>query len=336
MPLNKNASFRYRVINNCLRNQFRQWTLVDLIREVSDQMHEHFGITSGVSKRTVHSDINIMRSDPPRGFAAPILCKDGNYYYEDPEYSIDNNPLNEIDLRSLKDASDILRQFKGLPYHLELNQIINKIESTVHRQKIFEVPLIHFEYNDQLKGQEFLQPLLKCIQSRLAVEVRYQPFNLDAPLLLTIHPYFLKEYNNRWYLFGLEHDPRRLVNLALDRILETTDSKTPYIPNRIIDPAQFFNDIIGVTYNTNVKKQNVLLRFTKDRAPYVLTKPLHSSQKLISDDEDGITVSIEVVPNKELIRDILSFGGDIRVILPEDVAIEVEKILRKAADSYQN
>ena len=48
MPLNKNASFRYRVINACLRNPFRQWTLDDLIDEVSSQMHEQFGVTTGV------------------------------------------------------------------------------------------------------------------------------------------------------------------------------------------------------------------------------------------------------------------------------------------------
>ncbi len=334
MPQNKNASFRYRVINHCLRNQFRQWTLEDLIAEVAEQMHEQFGSVSGISKRTVQADINIMRSDPPRGFAAPIICKEGCYYYDDPDYSIDNNPLNDTDVRNLKDAADILRQFKGLPYHIELNQIIRKIESTVQKQKIFDVPLIHFEYNDLLKGQEFLQPLLKAIQAKTAMEIGYKPFTMEETLTILIHPYFLKEYNSRWYLFGLENDPRRLVNLALDRMFAVHKSDTAYIPNRVIDPAQYFNDIIGVTYNQGRKKEKIVLSFTSDRAPYVKTKPLHPSQKIVSENSDGTTVSIEVIPNKELIREILSFGSDVKVVGPGAVAAEVEMILRKAVERY--
>lgn len=334
MPLNKNASFRYRVINSCLRNPFRQWTLEDLIEEVSSQMHEQFGITTGVSKRTIQMDLNIMRSDPPRGFAAPITCKEGYYYYEDQDYSIDNNPLNETDIRNLQDAADILKQFKGLPYHIELSQIIHKIESTVHKQKIFEVPLIHFEYNDQLKGQEFLQPLLRYIQEKKAISVTYLPFANDEPMHIVIHPYFLKEYHNRWYVFGLEHDPRRLINLALDRMISLEKAEEHYIPNRVIDPGQYFNDIIGVTYYTGMKKEKIVLRFTPERAPYVKTKPLHPSQKVISEDKKGMTISIDVIPNKELMREILSFGSDVKVLEPEGVAREVEDVLRKAVAMY--
>ncbi len=334
MPANKNASFRYRVINACLRNPFRQWTLDDLIDEVSRQMHEQFGVTTGVSRRTIQGDFNVMRSDPPRGFAAPIICKDGCYYYDDPDYSIDNNPLNETDLRNLQDAADLLRQFKGLPYHIELSQIINKIESTVHKQKIIDTPLIHFEYNDQLKGQEFLQPLLRRIQEKNAVRVHYQPFTNDEPLDIVIHPYFLKEYHNRWYVFGLEHDPRRLVNLALDRVLSLDDAKIHYIPNRVIDPEQYFNDIIGVTYYSGMQKEKIVLRFSSARAPYVRTKPLHPSQQILSDDSTGLTLSIHVIPNKELQREILSFGSDVKVLEPEAVAEEVREVLQRAVELY--
>jgi predicted DNA-binding transcriptional regulator YafY len=336
MPSNKNASFRYRVINASLRNPFRQWTMEDLIEEVSRQMHEQFGDQGGVSKRTLQSDINVMRSDPPRGFAAPIVCKNGQYYYDDPDYSIDNNPLNETDLRNLQDAADLLKQFKGLPYHLELSQIINKIESTVHKQKIIDTPLIHFEYNDQLQGQEFLQPLLRRIQEKKAVLVKYRPFTTGEPMDIVIHPYFLKEYHNRWYVFGLEHDPRRLVNLALDRILTLGDAPVHYLPNRVIDPEQYFNDIIGVTYYSGMKKEKIVLRFTPDRAPYVKTKPLHPSQQILSDDPDGLTLSIHVIPNKELQREILSFGSDVKVLEPEKVAGEIREVLRRAVELYPN
>ena len=83
MATNKNASYRYRVIDNCLKNTARKWTLNDLIKTISEKLDEDLGIYKGVSKRTVQNDISIMRSMYPRGFDAPIVCKDGNYYWDD-------------------------------------------------------------------------------------------------------------------------------------------------------------------------------------------------------------------------------------------------------------
>jgi len=113
MPYNKNASFRYRVIDHCLSNQGRDWTLEDLIEEISDQLGEQFGNYKGISKRTVQGDINIMRSEPPRGYAAPIICRDGYYYYEDPEYSIIDHPLIQQDRFYLSEIYSFFKFFRN-------------------------------------------------------------------------------------------------------------------------------------------------------------------------------------------------------------------------------
>src|SRR6056297_2682395 len=131
MPTNKNASFRYRVINQCLRNTGRRWTLEDLIETISNEMYEQFGIDKGISKRTVQYDINTMRSDPPRGFAAPIACENGCYFYEDQDFSIDNNPLNETDIENLNEASAILKQFAHLPLYGELEGMLGKLQENI-------------------------------------------------------------------------------------------------------------------------------------------------------------------------------------------------------------
>ena len=90
MATNKNASFRYRVLNNCFRDGSRRWTIKRLIEHVSEQLDEHFGISKGISERQVKEDIHIMRSLPPRGFDAPIVCRDGIYFYDEPTFSIEN------------------------------------------------------------------------------------------------------------------------------------------------------------------------------------------------------------------------------------------------------
>jgi len=58
-----------------------KWTLQDLIDACSDALYEYEGIDRGVSKRTVQSDIQIMRSDK-LGYNAPIVVVDRKYYIE--------------------------------------------------------------------------------------------------------------------------------------------------------------------------------------------------------------------------------------------------------------
>ncbi|MCB0840421.1 MAG: phytanoyl-CoA dioxygenase, partial [Bacteroidetes bacterium] len=87
MPVNRNALIRYKTIDKCLQNRYRRWTLEDLIEACSEALYEYEGIDKGVSKRTVQSDIQMMRSDK-LGYNAPIIVLEKKYYtYEDPDYS---------------------------------------------------------------------------------------------------------------------------------------------------------------------------------------------------------------------------------------------------------
>lgn len=79
MSINKLALIRYKTIDECLKNRFRNWTLDDLIDKVSDALYEYEGIDSGISKRTIQLDIQNMRSEK-LGYNAPIIVVDRKFY----------------------------------------------------------------------------------------------------------------------------------------------------------------------------------------------------------------------------------------------------------------
>lgn len=113
MPANKNALIRYRVIDRCLRNRYRRWTIEDLTEACSEALYDMEGIAKGVSVRTVQGDLQIMRSDK-LGYNAPIEVYDRIYYrYADPDYSITDTPLTQDDCRLLKRAIELLAQDVG-------------------------------------------------------------------------------------------------------------------------------------------------------------------------------------------------------------------------------
>ena len=121
MAVNKNALIRYKTIDKCLQNNFRKWTLNDLIEACSDALYEYEGKDVDVSKRTVQWDIQMMRSDK-LGYNAPIKVYDRKYYkYEDQEYSIVNIPVTDKDIKVMNEAIQLLRQFKDFSLFKEMD-----------------------------------------------------------------------------------------------------------------------------------------------------------------------------------------------------------------------
>ncbi len=335
MPANRNALIRYKTIDNCLRNRSRKWTLVDLIDKVSDALYEYEGIDKGISKRTIQLDIQFMRSDK-LGYNAPIIVVDRKYYtYEDPEYSITNLPLSRQDLTQLNDAVELLKQFHGFSHFRELDGMVQKLEDHVSSQKEMRSPIIHFDKNENLKGLQFIDGIYKAILGKKVMVIAYKSFKARKPGDIKFHAYLLKEYNNRWFVVGHAEGNSQLMTLALDRIVSIkTVEKVPYKSLHSFNPETFYKDIIGVTVNTGDPVETVELFIKRSNAPYVITKPLHHTQEIISKSREGILIRINVKLNYELEREILGFGESIIVMKPERLKRKIAKRLKQGVKNY--
>lgn len=128
MPANKNALIRYKTIDKCLRNRYRRWTIEDLVDACSDALYDMEGIAKGVSMRTVQGDIQIMRSDK-LGYNAPIEVYDNKFYrYANPEYSINENPLNAEDYALVEKAVCLIGEMPEDNTVKELKTVLSKLK----------------------------------------------------------------------------------------------------------------------------------------------------------------------------------------------------------------
>lgn len=131
MPSNKNALIRYRVIDQCLRNRFRRWTIDDLVDACSEALYDMEGIRKGVSLRTVQADIQMMRSDK-LGYNAPIEVYDQKFYrYADPNYSINKALLEEEDVLIIENAIALLGKEENQPKLLELALALKQVKKVL-------------------------------------------------------------------------------------------------------------------------------------------------------------------------------------------------------------
>lgn len=338
MPVNRNALIRYKTIDTCLRNRYRRWTLEDLIDACSDALYEYEGIDKGISKRTVQMDIQMMRSEK-LGYNAPIIVYENKYYtYEDEDYSITNTPLTEQDLKVMSEAVEVLRQFKGFSYFSGMGDIVSRLEDHVTSAKQKTIPVIDFEKNESLRGLDYLDAIYNAIVNKQALDIKYRSFKARSASNLIFYPYLLKEYRNRWFVFGLKRGAPTLLNLALDRIqsLEVNE-KEPFRENTIFDPTTFFDDVVGVSKTLNQKSELVRFWVNPQNAPYVLTKPIHKSQRLIEEREDkSMVFEIQVVINNELQRDFFGFAEGIKILSPQHLVDFMRWKFRLAKESYQN
>ena len=332
MPIGKNASYRYRIIDQALSNKYKRWTYDDLLKLVCEKLAEEYDISKGISKRQFDDDIRIMRKDFPEGYGAPIIRKGCDIFYEDPDFSINNNPLNDTDIENLKEVLRLIKPFQSLPQLLELENIIGKVQGAISQQKGDEI--ISLDHNPKVKGLQFIEQLYQLIREEKVISVLYKPFNKPDETTFVIHPFLIKEFNNRWFLQGWVPESDKYINLGLDRIIsivpaggETNKTKREKLIN-------LQKNIVGISFAEGETPITIKLLFNKEQAPYITTKPLHPSQELIEEKETGIIVTLTLVPNFELEQLILSFGERIKVLEPESLATRIAERLKLALGRY--
>lgn len=335
MPSNRHAQIRYKILDSCFRNTGQDYSFEDLRNAIDEALSELEPNHKPISTRTLRGDIAFMESEA--GWMADIerhqVGRQCYYRYRDPKFSINNQPLNKSELIQINTALEIIGRFNGMPQFGWVNEIITKLNDGFHLKEAGN-EIISFDSNEYLKGIEFLGELFNAIHTEKALKITYRSFKSAFDVEMVIHPYYLKQYNNRWFLFGLNEKHQTISSLALDRIVSIDSTAIKYNPNQDIDFKEYFDDMIGVTKPSNGQITRIELFFDNDQAPYVLTKPIHSSQKKVSHDEDGLLISINVIPNFELERLILSFGDKVKVLSPSSLADKIVQIHQKSLNMY--
>lgn len=334
MATNKNAIIRYQTLNKCFQNFGKRFYIEDLLNACNKALLEFNSNSEGIKKRQLYEDIRFMESE--QGWSIPLeKIKDGRrayYQYSDKNFSINKQPINELEAEQLKSAILVLSRFKGLPQFEWVHELIPKLNKTFNLQAQ-EDCIISFDNNEFLKGKEFITPLFNAIKNKQAVVVCYQSFQSNKATKFIFHPYHLKEFNNRWFVIGKHQNFNVLSNLALDRIATVEISNTVFDNSKNTNFNEYFEDFIGVT-KTEDNMVKIKLVANKQLMPYIKTKPLHGSQKKISETKESYTFSIEVIPNYELEKKILSFGEELKVIQPNFLKEKLKKRITEQLKNY--
>ena len=331
MAVTKNPLIRYKILDKCFRNPYKRYFIDDLIEACNVVLMEIDPDSKGISRRQILDDIAFMESSEGWGIDL-IRHRDGKkvyYRYEDTGYSINNMPLNEVEVNQLQSAMQILNQFTGMPQFGWVNEMLPKLQqgiSTTDSQN----QIISFDSNQYLKGIEHLSVLYNAISFKTVLDITYQDFKSENPYHIVLHPYYLKQYNNRWFLFGMNDENKNTHwNLALDRIQQIEPVSQKYKADKT-NWEEYFDDIIGVTVPEDAPIENVMLQFSGETGKYIHNKPLHGSQVAKWLNTSLLEVTMKVKLNYELERLILSYADSVEVIMPKSLKSTIKMKLQKA------
>lgn len=332
MPSNKEAFIRYRAINRCLINGkvVSKEKLIDACSEATS--HD-------VSWRTIAEDIRVMRQDDGLGFHAPIenVVNQGYRYTRD-DYSIDNIPLNNEEVDSLGFAARLLEQYRDVGIFSTFSGAVQKLSQKLSIKLQSDEhdidKVIDFESSTSDGGSTLIDPLMTHIRQKTVLNIRYYSFSSGRESVHTVHPYFLKEYRNRWYLLGWHETYKQMRTLALERIISLEPEYSIVFEKKSFDPAKYYANAIGVSVN-NSDVINAKLKVVAREWPYIESQPWHHSMHIIEESKDHVIFGLHLIVNYEFKNLILSFGSGIEVLGPQSLRSEIARDFLRSAEVYK-
>lgn len=331
----KNAIIRYRIIDKMLRNKYKPFPSKQNMREACEEAL--YGATYGdnICDSTIEKDLFAMKMEHD----APIKYskREGGYFYENPDFSINDIPLSEDELSSIKFAVNTLQQFREVPFFQQFGSAIDKI---VDRVSIGGNPqdedvnrFVQFESAVSVGGNEFIPLILEAIRGKKKVWFTYASFVKGIEKPRKVSPLFLKEYRNRWYLISFDTSKNNIITYALDRMKDPMVLEDEAELPIDFNPEAYFQDTIGITTYKG-KTEKIVLKTNSVAAKYIASQPLHQSQKLLSEDKENSYFELNILISEELIRTVLGYAGEIEVLQPESLREILSERIHQMATIY--
>lgn len=342
---------RYALIDSMLANRHKAVSIQDITDFVNEHLPE-FGIDEGVSKRCIEKDIEYLEWSSPfsvelERYSIDATTVNDRVYkkrclrYADPTFSIFKKKLTQDEKAVLESALTTLGSFDGLDNFEWLAELRKQLK--VEERK----PIISLSKN-LVENSTLIASLFSAISNEQVVELTYRKFLDSTERKVIISPYLLKEYNRRWYIVGGAYDTNRVLNFALDRLVEI-EFKTGYTFKPCeTNLEERFEEIIGVTFNEEVPLTQILFWVSDAIKGYIHTKPIHGSQIHIKGDradklhilypqlQSGDFLTIECRENFELIRELTAWGDDLIVLTPVSLRDRIVDRINRMKARYQS
>jgi predicted DNA-binding transcriptional regulator YafY len=293
-----------------------------------------------VDVKTIQDDLRAMREDSVLGYYAPIEydTRTKSYYYTDRNYTIRAFGLKEDEIQTLLMYAQRLKLYSDYGLLQLFSTAMDKVLNAVAIQKNVGTEAhfnewLQFEETLPVQGSEFIPVIADALEHKRMIQLMYRKFqNYDTISVKKLAPHLLKEYEGRWYMIAYDVEEALLKTYALDRMVALETTQEHFTPQPI-DFKNYFKHSMGITIN-DAPPQEIVLSFEPIQGRYIKSLPLHHSQKILTDTDTETVVSIFIKPTYEFYAKILSYGSQVKVVSPAEIAAQFQHIFADALKNY--
>lgn len=334
MPQNKKAYQRIKALDAFFSSGGRM-SKVEIIKFVSAQINNRDTDDGDntYSERQVDYDIQHMRNGE-YGLKAPLKYsrKDDRYYYSVEGFSLFNKDFDGEEKNALAKAIEILDGIGQKELSGQLSLIYLRGDE---KGKVDHTPILSYEQHPDVMGLHWVNKLYQFIKEKQPIQLEYQPYDQEEEKDPIVSPYLLKQYRYRWYLIGYDGDRKSISNFGLDRIVSAEAYKYATYKEPVQDWDTYFNDIIGLTLYDGSVVEKVVFKANATLSKYIHSRPLHHSQRLLRQEDNGWTFELNIRKNIELLAEFRRFGASLEVLEPLDLRAEMLAEWEKAVRLYK-
>lgn len=291
---------RYILIIQKLSGKRKYIPADELISYLNLQM-ELRGYEVGLSIRTLQRDIK----DIAEMFDVEIKNYRGYGYYVDER-------SEETDIR----YQELLMNFDLLTSMNQNSQSVGFILPEHHRPK----------------GSDSIPILISAIKEQRFVEFEYILVRKGNKLISkSVKPHFLKESLGLWYLLALdEHDT--LKAYGIDRMQNINVADKTFKRDETINPDELFKHSYGIWDDPSMPVEEIELSYSSLDGKFIKTTPLHSSQKIIIDNDTEFRISLRLRITNDFVMALLSRSASLTVIKPPSLRARIREIYKEAIE----
>ena len=272
----------------------------------------------GVSRRTVARDLDFLRDEEN----APIEYDESakGYRLTDETYSLPPVRLSRKEVFSFSIARKLLGAFEGTPLEMDMRSTLSKIEESLEGSVSLDIEGLTENLSVISEDHVILDPELWAAVAKFTsrserIRMTYRKFNGETKRYV-VEPCHLFAYHGNWYLLARRADAEKpWSTFAISRIRKISGTGNMFKMDESFDAEQHIKNAFGISRGERPFK--VRLLFAAKIATYIEERIWHPTQGMKRRRDGSLELSFETTGWKELVRWILSWQPDVRVLSPK-------------------
>lgn len=256
-------------------------------------------------------------------------------------HSVCSDATLKRDIKELRDEFDVnikynrslggyeLKQLKRS--WLDVNCIVEPFEIITAFDPNEEIPEWIFMEKYNYGGTQHLSYIIRAIKLKKKIDFSYRKYSDNSISNRTLSPYAIKQWHGRWYVIGKEENGS-IKTFGMDRIEKLSLSSETFIKDDSVDIEDKFKYSYGIYSSTEYPIEDIVISCSREDANYLNSNPVHSSQRIIDEDGNNVTIGFRLRITPDFIMEIVSRSWSVKVIKPEHLKHQICDIYRQALE----